>query len=160
MQKGYGNVKGWLEIIMDDKIYIDFSEFEYEECSRRLKHELDVHFNMKAPVLSAIGEIQIPALASNNVLSQKDDKTILKCEHLIENWTDKDVEEWFLKNNLNISIYGHFKPFYGSVLKRVNHFQMEAPQIFYQSMKEIVNLRSTDIIIFSAHLDKLFKSSK
>lgn len=30
--KGYGNVGGWLGLIMGDKMFIDFTKYKYDEC--------------------------------------------------------------------------------------------------------------------------------
>ena len=44
MQKGYGQVKGWLGFIMGDTIFVDFSKYEFEVCVQKLKNELDALF--------------------------------------------------------------------------------------------------------------------
>ena len=31
MKKGYGNVDGWLGFIIGDKIFIDFTKYEYDD---------------------------------------------------------------------------------------------------------------------------------
>ena len=40
MQKGYHQVDGWLGIIIGDKIFVDFSKYELEDCVNRLKKQL------------------------------------------------------------------------------------------------------------------------
>ena len=45
MQSGYENVKGWLGIIMGDKIFINFMKYGFDECIRRLKNEVDSAFS-------------------------------------------------------------------------------------------------------------------
>ena len=40
MEKDYENVRGWLGIIMSDKIFVNFTKYEFDECIRRLKNEI------------------------------------------------------------------------------------------------------------------------
>jgi hypothetical protein len=47
MQKGYENVTGWLGIIMGDKIFVHFMKYEFPECMRRLKGEINQYNKLK-----------------------------------------------------------------------------------------------------------------
>ena len=41
MQQDYEDLKGWLGILMNDKIAVNFMKYNFEECMKRLKHEID-----------------------------------------------------------------------------------------------------------------------
>ena len=60
MQSGYENVQGWLGIIMGDKIFVNFTKYDYDECIRRLLKELsvlNVHDKTQSPTPSTIAAI-------------------------------------------------------------------------------------------------------
>ena len=39
-EKGYENVKGWLGLIIGDKIFVNFTKYSFDESIRRLKNEI------------------------------------------------------------------------------------------------------------------------
>lgn len=40
MQDGYENVRGWLGMVMGDKIFINFTKYKYDECIKKLQQEI------------------------------------------------------------------------------------------------------------------------
>jgi hypothetical protein len=91
MQKGYENVTGWLGIMMGDKIFINFMKYEFSECVRRLKAEIDQHY--KAAKQSHGESI----IAGSQLAYFKSSKT-----DSIQSWSAEKISELFAnKVNLN-----------------------------------------------------------
>lgn len=46
MQEGYGNVDGWLGLIMGARIFVDFTKYDYDECIRvRVLHIIQIFWD-------------------------------------------------------------------------------------------------------------------
>ena len=146
MQTGYENVQGWLGIIMNDKIYINFSRYELEECFRRLKHELDAYFNTKAESKQCLAKTNVEPLCVGSP----------KNEELTENWSEDNVRSWFIENQLNLNIFEKMRPFDGACLKELFLVKKNASQFYYQSLQDIQGVKLNNIVLFSSLLDKLF----
>jgi hypothetical protein len=103
MQKGYENVTGWLGIMMGDKIFINFMKYEFSECVRRLKAEIDQHYKgSKQPVASA-GNQQPSDESSSSGPSSHTFSTPKTSS--IQSWSAEKISEWFAnKVNLNQGI--------------------------------------------------------
>ena len=41
MEQDFENPKGWLGLLMSDKIFVNFTKYDFEECIKRLKNETD-----------------------------------------------------------------------------------------------------------------------
>jgi plasmid maintenance system killer protein len=99
MQKGYENVTGWLGIMMGDKIFINFMKYEFPECARRLKAEIDQHYKAaKQPVASTASqqpsdESSTPGSSSNTFTTPK--------KSSIQSWSAEKITEWFA-NKVNL----------------------------------------------------------
>jgi hypothetical protein len=158
MQTGYENVKGWLGIIMGDKIFINFMKYDFDECLKRLKNELDCACNLLShkPILKE-SKITNDKLVSFNNNNNNNNKALVVSNKssLIESWNEQNVIEWFKENNLNIKILEELKPCNGILLSQLYEMKTEAPEFFYQSLKSNqVNLNS--LILFAFNLKKLF----
>jgi len=135
MQHGFENPQGWLGLIMGDKIFVNFMKYDFVESIRRLKSEID----------SIRGENKSETCNSN--IEKKDSA---------KDWTEAMVNEWFIKNGLNLLIFEHFKPFDGKILKQLYDTKQAAPEFYFQAMSKIGNVEFKDIMSFGACLDGLF----
>ena len=143
MQSGYETVQGWLGIIMGDKIYINFIEFDFDECIEKIKHEIEIS-NFKSKTNQ-----------EENVLVPTNNKTKKSSE--VEKWSETQVQNWFIENKINMKIYEHFSPINGELLVQIYDMKNSAPEFYYQTLKEMNNdLRS--ITLFSMFINKLFSN--
>ena len=133
-------------IIINDKIYINFSRYELEECFRRLKHELDAYFNSKAEPKQCLVQTNVVPLCVGST----------KNEELAENWSEDKVRCWFIENQLNLNIFDKMRPFNGACLKELFLVKKNASQFYYQSLQDIPGVKLNNIVLFSSLLDKLF----
>jgi hypothetical protein len=133
MQAEYQNVGGWLGNIIEQKNFIDFTQYDFEKCFQSLKLEL-----------KRILEIEIYTNDGKKFNS-------------VEEWSKKDVHEWFLENDLSTVIFEHLKPSTGLILKEMFQMKQNASEFYYSSLKEIENIKFHEIVLFSSCLDRLFK---
>ena len=165
MQQGYESVQGWLGIIMGDKIYINFTKYDFDECMKRLKNEISLFINSIAKtnekenkknelekadkVKFTIGSASSVSIISN-ISSNKN----------VEKWSEHEVIEWFNSNDLNISILSHLKPIDGEILKQLWELKSSAPDYYYKSFEKsnAYSLRST--LMLTARLNNLFQNFK
>jgi len=155
MESGYENVKGWLGIIMGDKIFINFTKYELEECFRRLKQELDLNLNKKinTPVSQSQAFQHIP----DKIIKSTQALSLQPKDHSIEDWTEVQVRLWFNLNRLNISIYDYLQADSGSILKQIHQMKTNATEFYYQLMSKIDSVKIHEVLKFSSCLDKLFE---
>ena len=137
MEKDYENVKGWLGLIIGDKIFVNFTKYSFDECMRRLKSELAYYLFPSSVLL-------------NDSASSHDQKT------KPEEWTEAECACWFKENNLNMTIFESLKPCNGMILKEMFKMKKNSSDFFYKSLKEIEHLKLSSIISFSSYLEKLF----
>lgn len=81
-------------------------------------------------------------------------------QNSVENWSETDVKEWFVKNNMNLAILDHLFPCSGIVLQQIYDMKKTAPEFFYQSLKEIKGLSLSSISLFTHFLLKLCEEGK
>ena len=81
--------------------------------------------------------------------SKKDDN--------VENWSEDRVRLWFIENQLNLNIFEKMKPFDGSCLKEMFQVKKNLSQFYYESLKDIQDIKLNNILLFSSCLDKLFR---
>jgi hypothetical protein len=145
MQSGYETVRGWLGIIMGDKIYINFEEFEFDVCIEKIIHEIRVSE-------SNMGK-------SNSVISMNDIKPQLSkvSNNKFEKWSEENVKDWFVTNNLSLKIFEAFSPMNGDLLFQIYELKNSAPEFYHQSLIRIDNdMRS--IMMFSMMITKLYSN--
>ena len=61
-------------------------------------------------------------------------------------------------NNINMKIHDGFSPISGELLMQIYDMKTNAPEFYYQSLKEMVN-NMRDITFFSLLVKKLFSNS-
>ncbi|CAF1002161.1 unnamed protein product [Brachionus calyciflorus] len=134
MQKSYENVKGWLGIIIGDKIFVNFTKYDFDECMKRLS-----------------GEIRNLSVEENKEMPKDEIKKIS-----VENWDDAKCKEWFDQNGLNMNIYKKFNPCNGIMLQQLYEMRCDAPEFFYQTLNSFEGVDMTSILNFTYSLKKLF----
>ena len=153
MQDGYENVKGWLGIIMGDKIFINFSKYEFEKCMSKLKRELEFK----------IHKVAMPSMSEKTASSLKTDinaqNSPLKNSNLAENWTESEVRSWFIKNDISLLIFDYFKPCNGKILLQLYEMNVKSPDFYNKNLKEIKGIKFNSIVLFSACLADLFRKN-
>jgi hypothetical protein len=126
---------------MNDLKIVNFTEYEFGQCIWRIKQELDASF----PKLKIVSEIN-KALNFNKT-------TILEPEK----WSEVEVKDWFLKNNINFLIFDYFRPFTGKILAQLYEMNRKTPKYYTDNLKEIQNIKFNTIVKFTACLNELFK---
>jgi hypothetical protein len=115
MQKGYENVTGWLGIMMGDKIFINFMKYEFSECVRRLKAEIDQHYTVskKSTNQSLPGCVYSTSESLNYTLASPNSGSI-------RSWSAEMIADWFnKKNNINQGIRDYIKGHDGEVIHQI-----------------------------------------
>ncbi len=145
--------RGWMGSVLGaDSVLIDFVKNEYDECVYRIKHELDALMsNPRSKRVEPIAPFSI--VTPNNAAVAKTSTTIVKPEE----WTEAQVKDWFIRNDLNLLIFDYFRPCSGKILKQMHQMNTRTPEFYNQSMKEIKNIKFNMIVLFTACLDELFK---
>jgi len=145
MQDGFENAKGWLGMILSKGPSIDFIKQEMDESIQKLQNELKLN------------------------LEEPDDyyyffqlKTTLEiCEYdVIDEWGEDDAKNWFMTNNLSLTIFEYLKPCNGKMLKQMFQIKLNCPEFYYNSLKNIPNIKFNDMVLFSTFLDELFDIKK
>ena len=152
MQQGYENPKGWLGFIMGTKIYVNFIKYNFEECIKRLKHEID-SIKRNSKLLESLSEIKSEI---NSIEIENKFLEVAKSDS-IEDWSEEKVKEWFIQNNLSLLIFENFKPCNGKILKQLYETKVAAPEIYFKTFKNIENFEFKNIMPFGVCLDDLFK---
>ena len=119
-------------------------KYSLEESLQKLKHELDT---------SAKNE---PENQKNNVVQLALEKEKPR-EKNIEAWTVAEVKEWFIKNSLSLSIFEHFTPCSGIILKQIYDMKKTAPEFFYQSIKEVKDIQINELFLFARFIEEAFE---
>ncbi|CAF0818823.1 unnamed protein product [Brachionus calyciflorus] len=136
LQKNYENVKGWLGFIIGDKIYVNFTKFDFDVCMKSLSDEIVMYSgekkNYEAPV------------------------EVVEKEISIDKWDDLKCKEWFESNGLNMNIYNNLTLCNGIILHQLYEMRCDAPEFFYQMLKNFEGVDMNSILNFTYFLKKLF----
>jgi len=146
IQKGatYEHFHGWIGAVLSlDSVLIDFVKIDYDECIYRIKHELEA---LRPNVKNTKVESAFSIVKLNDVVTVKP-----------EEWTEAQVKEWFIKNDINLLIFDYFRPCSGKILRQMYQMNVRTPEFYNQSMKEIKNIKFNMIVLFTACLEELFK---
>ena len=137
MESGYENVKGWLGLIIGDKIFVNFTKYEFEECIRRLKHELDIK-------------------DLNTRLDIEQSTHIVDLKKSVLHWTADEVFEWFVEQKIDENLRKALCPCNGIILEQLYTIRLDAPEFYFQALNKYgVDLKA--IILFTYNLKKLFE---
>jgi male-specific lethal 1 len=167
MQKDYHNVNGWLGIIIGDKIFVDFTKYEFDDSINRLKKQIQLTTQTKITVerleetRSSMTAPIVKTCSINKNLIQKDQQQqppqpVDKQHHAL-NWNEKEVENWLTSKNLS-NLYGLFAPCDGKLLYQLYKLQIHTPEFFYKSITENQTVNVVQVARFSSILKELFES--
>lgn len=148
MQAGYQNTKGWLGIIMGDKIFVDFTKYSFDESMSRLIKQIQLNTNPN----------ETPSLEKKvEFVNIKEVKPVLDKKQAIKMWSNEQTKEWFFKNNLT-DVYNVLSPINGRVLLQLYEIKQHTPEFFFKSLvkNDYIDLRS--VAIFSDLLIELFEN--
>ena len=163
MQKGYGQMKGWLGFIMGDKIYIDFSKYEFDACIQKLKNELDALLCNTEKTSDATlkqDKIVVTTAPNTDLAHVKLAKSTSLTNNIADAWGEDEVNTWFTKNALNKAIFAFLRPCTGAILFQMFKMRNDAPEFYFQTLKSIYDLKFSDLLLFTSCLEKLFTMSK
>ncbi|RNA00666.1 hypothetical protein BpHYR1_016261, partial [Brachionus plicatilis] len=135
------------------KIFINFTKYDYDECFRRIKHEISTIFKIEESNLQNIPQInpqQNPQISPqmNPQINAEDD---------IEKWSEIKVSEWFSEKNINNIVCENLLPCDGQTLKQLFEIMQTAPEFFYSSISSERKVSLRDLANFTKELKKLFK---
>lgn len=144
----YENFRGWLAtVLLPESFLIDFVKIDFDECIYRIKHELEaLRPNAKSKKVEPTFSV---------VKISDDVKAVVMIKP--EEWTDVQVKEWFIRNDINLLIFDYFRPCTGKILRQMYQMNVRTPEFYNQSMKEIKNIKFNMIVSFTACLEELFK---
>ena len=163
MQKGYGQMKGWLGFIMGDKIFVDFSKYEFEVCIKKLKNELDAllcNTEKTSAATLTYAQIAITPAPNSDLVHTKLAKNLSPINNVAKAWTENEVSAWFIENALNNSIFAFLRPCTGAILFQMFKMRNDAPEFYFQTLKSIYDLKFSDLLLFTSCLENLFTISK
>lgn len=160
-------------MIMGDKIFVNFMKYDFIECIRRLKNEINQHYKdeiVPANVTAVNISLTTSSISSTTVVA-------VKANNEPEKWNKEKVKQWFEANEISKLILDHLDPCDGDIINQMFDMKLRAPEFFFQSMGKLkleltfidkfnfyvnilkgkipgIDLRS--IAKFSSCLDKLF----
>lgn len=140
MQKNY-QPDGWLGLILGAKIYVNFTKYEYDECLKRLFHEIKNAF---------VDELKVISTNENKVIADTEEENK-------ESWTEEKVEKWINDKKFNEKIANNLLPCNGKMLKQLNEMLYDAPEFFYSSINSDKTISLRDVLYFTTELKYLFK---
>jgi hypothetical protein len=142
LQENY-SPDGWLGIILGAKMFVNFTKYSFEECSKRLQNEIGkiVEGNSnKYQKVNAKQTVGAPAITQN-----------------IESWSITQVNEWLNKNDTIDTIKETLKNFNGSMLSELNSIRSTAPDYFYEAISRNNTVDLFSIVKFSREFKTLFQ---
>lgn len=146
-----------LGIILGSKIFINFKKYDFEECTKRLSFELSHIFGSQS-VERSLSNLTIKEEVKTSKTSNQTIPTETKKEVNKQDWTESDVEKWFIETKINSKIYDYLKPMNGQILHSLYKVLRNSPDFFYNTIRsdcaEKMNLK--DIAYFSSNLESIF----
>ena len=121
MEKGYHAVTGWLGFIISDKIFVDFTKYELDDCFNRLLKQIKL-------LSSNLNEPQKLEIKIDESFSKSDKQCFM-------NWDQIKTKEWFLNNSFE-DIFRIIEPINGESLKQLYDLHCYTPEFFYKSLTE------------------------
>lgn len=140
LDKNYEKIKGWLGRIIENCDFIDFVTRSFDDSFLHLKYQISMFTYNKKQDEQQISIIQ--TLKSN-----------------VNEWSTKDVENWFKQIGLNNSfIFNALFPCTGRLLSQLRQMQVYAPDFFFKSISpKTLNINDLKTIAtFSLNLNELF----
>ncbi len=156
IQDGYQDVKGWLEPLIKNTIDIDFTKHDLNESVFYLKNCLN-SFIEREKDYDVMSASSTKIILNSAYIRDETNTTTLSTYSLIEDWSEKEVRDWFIRNKINLVIFDYLKPYTGEILHQLYEMKGNSTEFFYQSLREIKDIKFHDIVLFSSCLSRLFK---
>jgi len=133
-------------IILGSKIFVNFTKYNFEECMRRLKHEI-VSFEQSEQE----NKTHVVEIIKNPVVDVVQSKETY-------NWSEYQVENWLLEKKINKSIQENVSPCDGKILFQLYEMMNTAPEFFYSSIVHQTKLfQQEKLLVFRNYIYYLFK---
>lgn len=134
---------GWLGIILGAKIFVNFTKYTFEECSKRLQNEIE----------------KICQGGSENLQKVIVKRTLARPEikQNIESWSNTQVIEWLQTNGTSESIRETLKNFDGLMLSDLNTIRSTAPDYFYEAISKNNTIDLYSVVKFNRVFKSLFQ---
>ena len=152
MQQGYQNVKGWLGFIISDKIFIDFTKYQFDDAMFRLIHQIKLNNNnnnseqsIDANFKSTDDTKLVQSLANSNLNDPK-------------KWDEEECKSWFLNNQMN-NMYEIMAPINGDNLYQLYEIKKSVPEFFFKSITSNQSVDYKAVAIFATNLIKIFEKN-
>lgn len=142
MQDNY-KPDGWLGFILGAKMFVNFTKYSFEECSKRLQNELS--------------KLVPSNEASFKKISVQQTSTVPNTIQAIENWSVADVQKWLVKNDINEKIKAVLENFDGPMLSDLNSIRITAPAYFYEVISKKNKIDLFSVVKFNREFKILFQ---
>ena len=149
MEKNYGSVGGWLGLVIGDKIFVDYIKHSFDESMRRLIFELE-------KIQQHINITSSPLLKNTSAPTPGPPQTIPEIKKQPNEMSELEIENWFNENNLNLKLFASLKPCNGATLEQLYLMRKDAPEFYFQTIKEILKNDISSLLSFSDKLNTLF----
>ena len=100
-------------------MFVNFKKYDFEECIRRLKGELN-HIVKKSPVV----EIKTTSMPTSAAPIEPNTNSVLS-------WSVGQVNEWLDKKEFHPYINDNIRDSSGKILQQMYLMQQKAPEAFY-----------------------------
>lgn len=117
---------------MGSKIFVNFTKYEFSECMRRLREEIN----------SMDQSNKQPVKPTKETESPNQNHDVLK-------WSETEVEEWLAQKKINSEIVNNVKPCNGVILQQLHEMMNRAPEFFYSSITSGKALPTRDVAVFT-----------
>ena len=157
MEKGYENVKGWLGIIMSDKIFVNFTKYDFDECIRRLKNEITSRSreNKNSKETSVNLSKSVKETVALQTAVNEDRKVFENVD--VKKWSENDVFKWLNDNEIDKNLISILMPCNGIILKQLFELRRDAPEFYFQSLDCAKNFNDMKAVLkFTNCLNDLF----
>ncbi|CAF0754608.1 unnamed protein product [Brachionus calyciflorus] len=166
MEKGYSSVTGWLGIIIGDKIFIDFTKYELNDCFTRVLDQISRFEKHSQHNLQKSESITLKPEQKSEVITLKPEKkseivnvkkpTELPNQKNFVSWNENETEKWFSDNSLS-NVFNILKPINGKYLLQLYQLQIHTPEFFYKSLTSYNSVNIKDVIQFGVIIKELFE---
>ena len=138
------NKKG---IILGSKIFINFTKYDFTECTRRLLSEIrnTVGLNGEEKRKESATKVETKSTGNSNH------------NNGVNNWSESEVEKWLREKQINPVITQNVFPCNGQILNQLYSIQSEAPEFFYKSISSNQSIPTKDVAFFTFELKRLFQ---
>ena len=145
---------------MGSKIFIDFTKYDFLECSDRLLKEIN-ECTDKSAVQIQYEPKEKTLIVNENLRLDKSFSILsppIRNNTLILNWTEDEVDKWLSEKQINSQIAACIKPCNGMLLNQYYDMQSSCPEFFYNSLSSNKQISFRDVAHFGCELKKLFKN--